>query len=210
MPFRLRRNGIFFATSPLPAKRTSFGRSAKLLSFGEGLVRMEITDCFKIGYVQKTHGLKGEVTVMLEADAPDSLATTTSILLEVKGRLIPYFIEATSRTGDKAIVKFEDVSSSDEASKLKGCSLYLPKTARPKSKRGEFYNDEVVGYVVNDAAVGKLGSVIRVENEEINPLLIVLYGEKEISIPINAPFITSVNKSAKKIEVELPEGLLDL
>lgn len=171
---------------------------------------MEISDCFKIGYVQKTHGLKGELTLVLEAEAPEGLGSATSVFLEVKGRLIPYFIEAISITNDKAIVKFEDVSSSDEGNKLKGSSLYLPKSSRPKSKRGEFYNDEVIGFVVNDVAAGKLGNVIRVENEEVNPLLIVLQGEKEIAIPINAPFITSVNKSAKKIEVDLPEGLLDL
>ncbi len=171
---------------------------------------MEIADCFKIGYVQKTHGLKGEVTIALEVGAPDEMDAITSIFLEVKGRLVPYFIEAISLKGDKAFVKFEDVDSSEQANQLKGASLYLPKAVRPKAKRGEFYNDEIIGFVVNDASAGKLGTVVRVENEEVNPLLIVQQEEKEISIPINAPFITSVNKSAKKIEVDLPEGLLDL
>lgn len=171
---------------------------------------MELEDCFKIGYVQKTHGLKGEVTIALEVGAPDEMDAITSIFLEVKGRLVPYFIEAISLKGDKAFIKFEDVTTSEQANELKGASLYLPKTARPKSGRGEFYNDEVIGFTVNDANAGKLGTVARVENEEVNPLLIVMQGEKEIAIPINAPFITSVNKSAKKIEVELPEGLLDL
>ncbi|GCC51955.1 16S rRNA processing protein RimM [Chryseotalea sanaruensis] len=171
---------------------------------------MEVSDCFKIGYVQKTHGLKGEVTIALEPGAPDDFETITSIFAEVKGRLIPYFIEEISFKGDKAFVKFEDVNTSEEATTLKGTSLYLPKSTRPKSKRGEFYNDEVIGFTVNDATAGLLGKVSSVENEEVNPLLIVLQGEKEIAIPINAPFITSVNKSTKRIEVDLPEGLLEL
>ena len=171
---------------------------------------MELSDCFKIGYIQKTHGLKGEVTISLEAGAPDDLEAITSLFVEVKGRLIPYFIEDLSLKGDKAFVKFEDVNTSEEASALKGSSLYLPKTARPKSKRGEFYNDEILGFTVHDVEVGTIGNVIRVETEEVNPLLIVLQGEKEVAIPINAPFITSVNKTSKKIEVELPEGLLDI
>ena len=171
---------------------------------------MELEACFKIGYVQKTHGLKGEVSIALEANAPETIDELASLFIEVKGRLIPYFIEGISVKGDKAFVKFEDVNSSEEASLLKGTSLYLPKTARPKAKRGEFYNDEIIGFMVNDATAGQLGSVVRVENEEVNPLLIILLGEKEIAIPINAPFITNMNKSSKKIEVELPEGLLDL
>lgn len=171
---------------------------------------MELEACFKIGYVQKTHGLKGEVTIALETNAPETIDELPSLFIEIKGRLIPYFIESISVKGDKAFVKFEDVNSSEEATALKGTSLYLPKTSRPKAKRGEFYNDEIIGFVVNDTTAGKLGNVIRVESEDINPLLIVLQGEKEIAIPINAPFITSVNKSAKKIEVDLPEGLLDI
>ena len=66
---------------------------------------MELSDCFKIGYVQKTHGLKGEVTIALEPGAPDDFEAITSIFAEVKGRLIPYFIEEISFKGDKAFVK---------------------------------------------------------------------------------------------------------
>jgi 16S rRNA processing protein RimM len=171
---------------------------------------MELEACFKIGFVQKTHGLKGEVTISLEAGLFDSFESVASMFIDVKGRLVPYFIEEASIKGDKAFVKLEDVNTSEEAAQLKGCSLYLPKTARPKSKRGEFYNDEVIGFTVHDKETGTIGKIVRVENEEVNPLLIVLQGEKEVAIPINAPFITSVNKSAKKIDVALPEGLLDL
>jgi 16S rRNA processing protein RimM len=171
---------------------------------------MEITDCFKIGYIQKTHGLKGEVTIALEVNAPEEVDSIVSLFIEIKGRLIPYFIETISLKGDKAFVKFEDVDTSQQASQLKGTSLFLPKAIRPKSKRGEFYNDEIIGFFVNDATAGKLGAVTRVENEEVNPLLIVKLAEREIAIPINAPFITNVNKSAKKIDVNLPEGLLEL
>jgi 16S rRNA processing protein RimM len=33
---------------------------------------------------------------------------------------------------------------------------------------------------------------------------------KEVLIPVNSPFITSINKSKKKISVNLPEGFLDI
>ena len=39
-------------------------------SFGQN---MEIDSCFKIGFVLRTHGLKGEVTVSLEEDTPSNL-----------------------------------------------------------------------------------------------------------------------------------------
>jgi len=38
--------------------------------------------------------------------------------------------------------------------------------------------------------------------------LSIFQDSKEILIPINAPFITSINKTKKLILVELPDGLL--
>jgi 16S rRNA processing protein RimM len=43
-----------------------------------------------------------------------------------------------------------------------------------------------------------------------NRFLVVDHKGKEVLIPINGPFIKSVNKSKKKITVELPEGFLEL
>jgi 16S rRNA processing protein RimM len=171
---------------------------------------MEHSNHFKIGFVQKPHGLKGEVTIALEPTTPVEPETLTSVFIEIKGRLVPYFIESLSMKGDKAFVKFEDVHSSEAAGTLKNAGVYLPLEVRPKSGKGEFYPYEVIGFTVTDTAIGELGTIGRVESETINPLLIVLTGTKEIAIPINAPFIKRVVKSAKKIEVELPEGLIDL
>jgi 16S rRNA processing protein RimM len=43
-----------------------------------------------------------------------------------------------------------------------------------------------------------------------NKLLVVEHKGKEVMIPINGPFIKSVNKSRKRITVELPDGFLDI
>ncbi len=43
-----------------------------------------------------------------------------------------------------------------------------------------------------------------------NRFLVMDHNGKEVLIPINGPFIKSVNKSKRKITVELPEGFLDL
>jgi 16S rRNA processing protein RimM len=43
-----------------------------------------------------------------------------------------------------------------------------------------------------------------------NRFLMIDWHEKEVMIPINGPFIKSINKSKKKISVELPEGFLEI
>lgn len=168
---------------------------------------MEIQACYKIGYIAKNHGLKGEVTAILTEDLDETVDT---VFLEINNSLVPYFIKQVSGIRTKPIIAFEDVTTIDKATSLKGCSIYLPKTLRPKLSRGNFYNDELTGYSVEDKNLGELGKVIEVIESGSNRLLSVVNDRQEVLIPVNAPFILSVRKTEKKIFVELPDGFLDL
>jgi 16S rRNA processing protein RimM len=168
---------------------------------------MTIEDCFKIGYISKTHGLKGEVTAVFALEMEWS--TLTTLFVDSKGSLVPYVVERISGTVNKPFLKLEGVESYEQALTLKGSSIYTDKSVRPKLKRGEFYDDEVIGFKVEDKKSGLLGQVKEIQSQGSNRLLSVILGSKEILIPINAPFITSLNKTKKIIQVELPEGFLE-
>ncbi len=169
---------------------------------------MEKAKCFKIGYVAKTHGLKGEVTITY-TDLAD-LESVKSVFIELRNGLVPYFIEHISSRKDKAFIKFEDVNSLEAATMLKGSSVYLDKSLRPKLKKGEFYDDEVIDFIVEDEDLGLLGAIKEVIQSGPNRLLALDYLGKEVLIPITGPFIQSINKTKKKIMVLLPDGFLDL
>ena len=169
---------------------------------------MRLEDCFKIGYVVKTHGLKGEVTAMFENEF--EFDEVKSLFLEFKGNLVPFFVERISGKDSKPFLKFETIDSHEQASALKGCSIYLPKSIRPKSKRGQFYDDEVVGFSVEDETSGPIGNVFEVQGAGVNRLLAINHLGKEILVPINSPFIKSINKTEKRIRLDLPEGYLEL
>lgn len=158
----------------------------------------------------RPHGLKGEVTISLDPDSPVDWENLKSIFIEVKSQLVPYFIESISVRNDRAFVKLEDIGTPEQASLLKGGSLYLPKETRPKLERGEFYNEDVIGFEVMDDVHGPLGFIEEVEQAGPNRFLVLSYVQKEIMIPVNGPFIKSINKAKKKITVSLPEGFLDI
>lgn len=167
---------------------------------------MKKDDCYKVGYVSKTHGLRGEVTVNTLPECPDLTSIET---LYLGDDLVPYFIQSVSAKADKAFVKFEEINDIDKASELKGVSLFLPKSERPKLARGEFYNDEVVGFEVmeEENVLGKINDIMEAGP---NRFLVMDHNGKEVLIPVNGPFIKSVNKSKRRVTVELPEGFLDL
>lgn len=158
----------------------------------------------------RPHGLKGELTISLDADSPADWESIQTVMIEVKDRLIPYFITSISLKGSKAFLKLEDVDSPEAAGNLKGCPLFLLKESRPKLERGDFYNDEIIGFEVEDETAGIIGTVQDIEQAGATRFIIVLFNEKEVMIPAHQPLLKSINKSKKKITVNLPDGFLDI
>lgn len=158
----------------------------------------------------RPHGLKGEVTISLDADAPADWDSLKSVFVEHKNKLIPYFIEYISVRGDKAFVKLEDVSTPEAAAAMKGSSLYLPKASRPKLARGDFYHDEIIDFEVIDDELGLLGTVETIEQAGPNRFIVLSHKTKEVMIPVNGPFIKSINRTKKTVSVSLPEGFLEI
>lgn len=171
---------------------------------------MNINECYKVGYILKPHGLKGEVTISVEPEFPEDLSDINSIFVEQRAKLVPYFFQSISFKGDKAFVKFEDVDTFDAANGISRSALYLPKSSRPKSDRNEFYDDEIVGFEVQDKDLGVIGKVSGVQQAGPNKLIEIVHEEKEVLIPVNGPFIKGINKSKRVITVELPEGFLEI
>jgi 16S rRNA processing protein RimM len=170
---------------------------------------MEIDACFKIGFIVKTHGLKGELTLSLDDTSLD-LSAVHALFLERDKRLIPFIVQQISPRGSKAFVKFDDVDTIEEAEKLLKQAVFLEKTARPKSRKGEFYNDEIIRFNVIDEKGELLGNILEIMQAGPNRLLVLDHHGKEVLIPVNGPFITGINKSKKTVSVNLPEGFLDI
>lgn len=166
--------------------------------------------CYKIGYIMKPHGLKGEVTISLDPEAPEDFSTVQTVFVEIRERLLPYFVEAISLRGKRAFLKLEEVDTPEAAQSISKAGIYLPKSSRPKSGRGAFYNDEVIGFEVLDTDLGALGNITEIVQAGPNKLLSVDFKGKEVLIPLNSPFIEGINKSKKKITVTLPDGFLEI
>lgn len=158
----------------------------------------------------RPHGLKGEVTVSLDPDSPSDWEALKTVFIDQRNTLVPYFIEYVSVKNDKAFVKFEDVSTPEIAAGLKNLSIYLEKKSRPKLQAGDFYDDEIIGFKVEDDAEGLLGVVKDIERAGMNRFIILDYADKEVMIPAQPPLVKSVNRTKKVISVNLPEGFLDI
>ncbi len=169
---------------------------------------MKKTDCYQLGYVAKTHGLHGEIGVVLDVDDASLYEDLDSVLIEIKNQLVPHFVESITANNDKFIVALEGVDSLDKAKNLVGTTLYLPLSRLPKLKKGQFYFHEIIGYTVEDSQEGRLGIVRDVFSETSQPIIAMDYQGVEVLIPLSDEIVHEPNHETKTLPVSLPEGLL--
>ena len=170
---------------------------------------MEVNDCFQLGKITKPFGYKGEVVFYLDVDEPMDYAELDSVFVEQNGKLLPYFIESINIKGNKAVVRFEDLTA-EESTKLIGKNLYLPLSVLPKLTGKKFYFHEIINFAVVDAQKGDIGNIASVIDYPAQPLFQIMKGETEILIPIRDQIIDKVDRDNKTIYISAPEGLIDI
>jgi 16S rRNA processing protein RimM len=134
-----------------------------------------------------------------------------SVYVKFGSNLVPFFIEKSSlHKGNQLRVQFEDVYSDEEADSILKCGVYLPSTMLPKLSGDKFYFHEVIGFTVVDANFGEVGQIVHINDKAAQPLFEIDRAGVEILIPMNDEFIVKVDRKNKTIEVNTPEGLIDL
>lgn len=172
---------------------------------------MTIEESFYIGYVSKTRGLKGEVQLFFEFEDYQELDLDI-IFIEVNKKLVPYFIDTVKmHNNSTAYATFEDVDHIDKAQVLVRKKMYLPNDKMPVRDPDDFRWTDLVGFIVIDEEHGELGEIIEVQElPQQFVATVAIEDGKQLMFPLSEDLILGIDGDEKIIEVDLPEGLVDL
>jgi len=172
---------------------------------------MRIDDCFQLGHISRLHSFKGEVVAVFDTDRPEAYETLESVFLEDRGELIPFFIDALARNSKgHFILKLEEVDDEATAQKLVGRELFLPLDILPPLKGKSFYFHEVIGFRLMQGS-SEIGIVQEVLDNSAQPIFKAFDDkEQELLIPAVDEFILEIKRDEQLIDLQLPEGLLEL
>lgn len=172
---------------------------------------MKKEDCFYLGKIVKKYSFKGELLAKLDTDEPDLYDNLDAIFIDLRGNLIPFFVESSQlHKSDLLRIKFEDVDTEEDADALIKSNLYLPLELLPALEGDKFYFHEVIGFNVKDKNFGDVGIIKSINDSTAQALFEIDRNGIEILIPMNDEFIVNVNREQKTIEVNTPDGLIDL
>ncbi len=159
----------------------------------------------------KSHGTKGQVVFHLDVDYPEEYEDLESIFLEIKGDLIPYFIESFNlQKKSRAIVQLEGLDTMEKALALVGTSIFMPLETLEELGDDQFYYHEIQGFEVSDENLGVLGTVREVYSVATQNLIALDYQGSEVLIPIVEGIVLKADRAEQRVSVNLPEGLLEI
>lgn len=169
------------------------------------MIRKE--EVFKIGIINKPHGVKGEVSFTFTDDIFDR-TDCDYLILSLDGILVPFFIEEYRfRSDDVALVKFEDINDAEHARTLTNVEVFFPKKYMEEQETVSSWN-YFIGFRVNDIHHGYLGNIVDVDDSTINVLFAIEKDGEEILLPAHEEFILGLDKAKKELTVDVPDGLI--
>ena len=163
----------------------------------------------QIGKISGLHGFDGSLKIELD----DQISILKNIpqkepyFIQIDDYSVPFFIDKTQYSDTLLRVKFSSIQNETEAKKYINCFVYLAE------KYVESDLDDVnwlLGFEVFDEEKNLLGEITHVQASDFQIMMSVKNPEKEYLIPLVEDWIEIVDENAKKIILNLPEGILDL
>lgn len=171
---------------------------------------MDTLDFFYIGYISKTRGLKGEIQLFFEFEDYDELDLDV-LFLEIDRKLVPFFVETSKiQQNSTAYILLEDVDHIDQAKELVRKKVFLPNNKRPERDPDDFRLTDLEGFEVDDSERGILGEIFEIHEYPQQYVAAVMYEDREILFPLNDDTIKAIDVENRRLEVALPDGLIDL
>jgi 16S rRNA processing protein RimM len=166
-----------------------------------------------VGRVVKAHGVTGEVVVEIRTDDPDTRFAPGTILRgQAKaGPDRSYTVDSARQHSGRLLVRLDGVADRNAAESLKG-TLFVVDSADlpPIEEPDEYYDHQLEGLQVRTTAGAQVGTVAEVLHTAAGELLSVRTEEGEVLVPFVSAIVTSVSLADQTIEIDPPEGLLEL
>ncbi|MFQ5638725.1 MAG: ribosome maturation factor RimM [bacterium] len=171
---------------------------------------VKLPDRISIGFVERAHGLKGEVRVKPLTDSPVRFNKLSRVFVELRsGNLLTFEIRKVVISGSHIFLCFKGVETREAALELKGASIQVHRKEVLPLKEDQFYIFEILNFEVLTTQGESLGWVAEVMDLSANAVLVVKKGLREFLIPMIRDVVIEINKQKKVIIIDPLEGLLD-
>ena len=172
---------------------------------------MDKPELLVVARVHRPHGLRGEVSAEALTAFPERLRPGLDLIWQRGEESRRVRLSEARPHGGRVLLSFEGVDDADGARALAGGDLCVAAGDAFPAPEGFFYSHELQGFACLDPDGRRLGTAEGLEETPAGPLLAVTRADgKEALVPFVAEYVVRVDRGARAIILDLPEGLLEL
>ncbi|MFC6182015.1 ribosome maturation factor RimM [Lactiplantibacillus daowaiensis] len=173
-------------------------------------------DYYRVGTLVNTHGIRGEVKVVVITDFPEKRFA--------KGQELMLFKDEDATTGGITVtvmksreqkglffLTFKGLENINDVEKYKGWTIKVAAETLHDLPAGEYYYHQIVGLNVVTVDGTALGKVKEILSPGANDVWVVQrdHGQSDVLLPKIPQVIKNVDLDTGVVTVELMEGLID-
>jgi 16S rRNA processing protein RimM len=157
----------------------------------------------ELGVVARPHGVTGEIRVHVFNPASTLLRELEEIFLVGAQDEEPALVEVVStRQGPKALLmRLAGVSSLEDAERLRGYTLCVPREALPALDDGEYYHADLIGLAAFDRS-GPIGKVVEVIDYPSSECLKIQSPDGFLEVPMLPQWLERVDVEGGKVHLK--------
>jgi len=163
-----------------------------------------------IGKIVSSFGLKGEVILSHHLGKKTSLKGLEVLFIEVKkDEMLPYFIKSSRIKSENEIYLLLDgIDVKEQTKPIMQKQVWLIEEEFEKFAAKSSPISLLGFHIVNEG--NDLGEILEVIEQPHQLICRISLNEKEVLIPLHEETIKKIDKKKKLVQVQLPEGLLDV
>lgn len=163
--------------------------------------------------MKEPFGLKGHVRVFLFSDDYSWFDQIKKIFVLRNGQIEELNFENFRTENKGAVVLFKEINNRNLAEEIIGLEIYLEKKFFKSEDHDKPFLIELLNFKVIDKSVGEIGFIQSFNSNGIQDLLVVALASQQdvlVEIPFVDNYVVKLDRELKVIEMDLPEGLLEI
>ena len=159
-----------------------------------------------VARIGAAHGVRGAVRLWTFTEDP--LAVQSYGPLMTKDGARQFEITNLRPAKDHLVATFKGIASRNDAEKLNGIELYVPRERLPATDDGEYYHTDLIGLAAVNAANEPLGRVVAIHNFGAGDIIEIAPAKgATMLLPFSNAVVPTVDIPGGRVVIELPQEI---
>ena len=159
-----------------------------------------------VARIGAAHGVRGAVKLWTFTEDP--LAVKDYGPLMTKDGARQFELAQVREAKDHLVVTLKGIATRDDAERLNGIELYVPRDRLPETDDDEYYHADLIGLAAVNAADEPLGRVIAIHNFGAGDIIEIAPAKgATMLLPFTNAVVPTVDLAGGRVVIELPQEI---